>query len=184
MGNHGTLPVPMSPLSFLACALLLAYTAWRAYQFLQQWLRESRLHPIVPYTRRHAAIPAHGQRVQLSPAEAAMARAALEFHGAMRITVVALLRGPDIEPAPLRDALARLCGSHPLLRSRILEVRCGLVPVLVAEVDDGLVIPVTHTHVEGVSLEAAWRTVWEKHEKVCAVHPCPRACAGFPCGHA
>lgn len=87
----------MSPVIAFFGLILALYLAWRAYHAIKDYIHESRLHPIIPFTRRHLVVPAHGQRVQLSPAEASMARAALEFHGAMRITVVAMLSGPDIE---------------------------------------------------------------------------------------
>lgn len=122
---------------------------------------------IVPYTRRHKVEPAHRQQVELSPAEAVVARASVDFNGAMRITVVALMSGPVPELEIVRQALARLTASHPFLRCVIREGQSLVPGVLVAEVDDNLVIPVNIEHMKDMTLEYAWRAVYAKREKVC-----------------
>lgn len=79
----------------------------KLYHRIKDMQNASLLGSVVPYGRRHKAIPRHGQRVQLSPCEVALVKASMEFRGATRITVVALMSGPEIAEPLAREALAR-----------------------------------------------------------------------------
>lgn len=150
----------------LALAIVAVTLLYKGYVMFMDRRRYLGLGGVIPYNRRHLVEPVHGQRVELSPAEAVCAKAAMEFHGAMRITVVALLTGPVPQSSTVQRALWRLQAAHPFLRCTFKEAQLGLLKGLVAEVDDRLVIPVRKEHLEDVTLETAWRQVHSKEEKV------------------
>lgn len=153
----------------LAVAILAASVLIRIYQSYADKKRRAKLGGAIPHNERHKVTPVNGQSVELSPSEAAMAHASLEFHGAMRITVNALMSGPKPKEVIMRGALKRLAASHPFLRCTIQADVTGNKAGFLATIDDDLEVPLDFIHLEHASLEQAWRNVWEGHEKVCAV---------------
>jgi hypothetical protein len=149
-----------------ALAFVTAAIVYKLFVNFRENRKELALGTVVPYKRRHKVEPTHRQRLQLAPVEATMADASLNFHGAMRITVVTLFSGPVPEDATLRGALDRLSMSHPFLRCVLKQERVGFQNVWFAEMDENLKLPFERIHQKHVNLEQAWRIVWEGHEKV------------------
>lgn len=133
---------------------------------LVNWCREPGY--IVPHSSRSGVEVRHGQRLQLSPVEAALVKMSMFMKGALRMTHVIILSGP-VDAAALDTAARIVSAAHGVLRCKIVCTSEGPLTLssnFVLEVDDGLALPVTVQDTDGVPLESAWRNEWARLEKV------------------
>jgi hypothetical protein len=146
-----------------ACAAVtVSYCCIRALRSYINWRRDLASRGItVPLESRGGTRVRDGDRLQLSPAEAAMLRISCTMRGSMRVTAAVVLEGAVCEES-LRGAVASLAASQPLLRC--VMVQSG--PEVLLQVVDTTVLPVRMHPVwddahRPDAIEAAWLRVWE-----------------------
>lgn len=120
---------------------------------------------------RQGVAVAHGQRLQLTPAEAAMVKVSMFMNGSMKVTTVSVMTG-EVTLEQLQTAAAALQRHHPVLRSKVMLASsepATITSTFVLQVDERLKLPViVHNPAsnDNGSVEAAWRTVYSSFEKV------------------
>jgi hypothetical protein len=122
---------------------------------------------------RCGASVTNGQRVQLSPAEAAMVKVSLFMSGSMKVTTVSVITG-GVTLDQLQHAAEAMQRRHPVLRSKVVLASpppATVTSTFILEVDESIRLPVAiHSPAsnDNGSVESAWRTVYSSFEKVSA----------------
>ena len=118
---------------------------------------------VVPYRHREGVAVAHGQLLELGPAEDALVKVSLFMRGSLKVAVAVNISG-EFTVAAVRKAVDTITLAQPMLRASVrsasplpLHPRSQLVFV----VDDTQQLPIAwHVKADAETMEEAWDRVW------------------------